>query len=446
MSEKIRRFHIHGDNVVECERTLHLIEAGFEEDNVTLAGPFGVPTNPEFVLHAQQKHSDMEFVFFPGFGRWDHDINQLVLARGGVLNESADVILSEVTSGEEEPLLAIEYSGALPAGNQAWQRNGRAYSFGLARIPYLYVAELGGDELGGNRIPKAPRFPNPAVPFSYLSFGARTEMPVLPVYVRSPVASDTTLTNYGAVFGEYDLKRFIRLAILGEPLSEVVASIEERALEFIHRLCERRGFRNQTLSPKEWTAAYHHVKSEKSKSSVSYLEALGRKSWSKTINISRLTESAAKLRQKTSGIAAGLTSSKLPMCMIPSSSRLQFAKLIEDMYPDSRDDFLAWLDREEHLVICWVTGFKPKGEDARPDRGLPPFARMLVGPEVDLMTVVYGPAPESHWTRIANEPQRLAEQNGLWQAILAVSDAILIDSDTDSVTDHGYIRSHWQDG
>ena len=26
MSDDRRRFHIHGDNIVECERTLHLIE------------------------------------------------------------------------------------------------------------------------------------------------------------------------------------------------------------------------------------------------------------------------------------------------------------------------------------------------------------------------------------------------------------------------------------
>ena len=54
---------------------------------------------------------------------------------GGVIREAPDAIISEVKFGKEHPLLAIEYSGALAAGNQAWQRNGRAYSSGLAQDP-----------------------------------------------------------------------------------------------------------------------------------------------------------------------------------------------------------------------------------------------------------------------------------------------------------------------
>ena len=445
MSEKSRRFHIHGDNIVECERTLHLIEMGFKEDDVRLVGPLGVPTNPEFILQFKKDQSNIEFVFFPGFGRWDHDIKQLVLTRGGILNESADAILSKVESGEEEPLLAIEYSGALSAGNQAWQRSGRAYSFGLARIPYLYVAELGGYELGSGRSRKSPRFPNPAIPFSFLSFGATTEAPVLPIFVKSPVADAVTLAAYETVFGETDLAKFIRLTILGEPTTEVVASIEERALSFVRQLSRRKGFRKQTLTPEQWSGAYQHIKREPGIPIVSYLEKFESRRWSKTASIKRLTDSAKRLMQKTSELAVGLTSTNLPLCLIPPNNRLQFANLIRATYPGISREFSTWLEKKEHLVICWVMGFKPKGDDARPDRGLPPLARMLIGPETELLTIVYGPAPQSHWTSIVNEPQNLAERNGLWQSILAISDAILIDSDTDNnITDRGYTRSHWQ--
>ena len=444
MSEKWRRFHIHGDNIVECERTLHLIERGFKEDEIRLIGPLGVPTNPEFHLRSLKSETTMEFTFFPGFGRWNHDIHQLVLDRGGTLNEYADAILSEVTSGQEVPILAMEYSGALAAGNQAWQRSGRAYSFGLAGIPFLYVGELGGYELGPNRVPKSARFPNPAVPFSYLSFSTVTQVPVLPIFVRSPIADDTTQADYRSVFGEADLENIIRMIILKEDISDVISSIEEKALAFIGQLSAR-ARSNQTLTPAQWSSAYDYIRGGDQRTIITYLENDAQKKWSKTAYINRLTDSANELMQKTSELATGLTSSRLPICLVPSNKRIQFARLVSQIYPDISNDFLIWLQKTEPLVICWVMGFKPKGDDARPDRGLLPLARMLIGPEIELMAMIYGPAPPAHWDSLVNDPQSLMEQNGLWQAILGLSDAILIDSDSDQITTHGYISSHWQD-
>ena len=114
------------------------------------------------------------------------------------------------------------------------------------------------------------------------------------------------------------------------------------------------------------------------------------------------------------------------------------------MHIELNSGFLDWLRNEEPLVICWVMGFKPRGDDARPDRGLPPFARMLVGPDADILTVVYGPAPAAHWSLLLENPRGLASQNGLWEAIQVTSDAILADSATDNVTTHGFLRAHWE--
>ncbi len=44
---------------------------------------------------------------------------------------------------------------------------------------------------------------------------------------------------------------------------------------------------------------------------------------------------------------------------------------------------------------------------------------------------------------LRDNPTTLAQQNGLGEAILAVSDAVLIDSATDRVTKHGFLSSHW---
>ena len=442
MSEKHLYFHIHGDNIVECERTLYLIEQALKDYHPILSGPLGAPTNPRFKFQFEGNDATLEFVFFPGFGRWNEDIRRLIRDRGGIIREAADVILSDVTSGQENPLVGIEYSGALAAGNQAWQRSGRAYSFGLAHVPFLYVGEIGGYELDAQRSRRSPRFPNPAIPFSYLSFSLSVDVPILPVFVENPGADEDSRTYYESVFGEINLVQFIRAIILDEDTTEVNESIEKKGIEFV-RLLASKSRRNRTLTPEQWSDSYNEIKDAKGNSLVSYLlreTALG---WSKTAYIADLTDTAKELMTIASDLSIGLTSSNLPMCLIPPTNRAQFADDVSNLYSDIDDRFLRWLGREEPLAICWVMGFKPRGDDARPDRGLPPLTRMLIGPQIELMTVVYGPAPPAHWPTLLSNPGNLGVQNGLWETILAASDAILVDSATDEITSHGFLSSHW---
>ena len=66
------------------------------------------------------------------------------------------------------------------------------------------------------------------------------------------------------------------------------------------------------------------------------------------------------------------------------------------------------------------------------------------GDECELMTFVYGPAPVSHWNDLARNPVGLAARNGLWEAVLGVSDGVLVDSATKSAgTPRGYLKDAW---
>ena len=439
-----RHFSIHGDNIVECERTLNLIERALTGRSVSTEGPSGSVTNPSFRLVMDGGQNTLEFVFFPGFGRWDGDIRQLIRNKGGVIREAPDVIISEVTSGQEYPLLAIEYSGALAAGNQAWQRNGRAYSCGLAHIPYLYVAEIGGFELDASRTRKASRLPNPAIPFSYLTFSSWIDTPVLPVYVPNPGLDEASRRNFASIMGDHELIDMVRLTILMEDSSNVVATLREKAFEFVQRLASG-GRRGRTLTPLQWRKAYEIIRGSNQPSLVTYLLEGGRLEWSKTAYIRSLTETAKTLMRLASRFGIGLTSSNLPMSLISSEHRKVFAQSVAEVYPKLSDDFLDWLQNEGPLTVCWVMGFKPRGDDARPDRGLPPLARMLVGPNVDMLTVVYGPAKASRWQLLNENPRELARQNGLWESVMATSNAVLVDSSTDNVTCHGFLQGHWAD-
>ena len=381
---------------------------------------------------------------FPGYGRWDCDILEQLRDRGATLREVADVVIARIADGKETPVIALEFCGALPAGNQAWQRSGRALSFSLAGVPYFYIAELGGHELDSDRNRRAPRLPNPAVPFSYVTNSAGSRAPSLPVFVMSPGATSESASEYLASMGEGELLAAIGAVLTAGDLTELDASLKVRALQFVRtRAASAR--RGSTLSPDQWANAF--VASEQGTSLPKFL--LGEKpiAWSKIAYIADLTDSARELMQVASQLARGMTSAELPICLVDAADRTPLALELQRIYGELPVDFLEWLSRSQPLTICWVMGFKPKGDDARPDRGLPPLARMLIGPDQDLLTIVYGPAPKSTWPLLASKPFELAAKNGLWEAVFASSDALLVDSATlGAKSQRAYRKEHFRVG
>ncbi len=434
-------FHIHGDNIVECERALELIKQALSESIKTVSKPQFSVACPRYELHLSNRDQPIAVTFYPGFGRWEHDILDSIRERGGLLREAADVIVTGVNGGAENPLFAIEFCGALPAGNQAWQRSGRAFSFGAAKVPYLYISELGGYELDSNRNRKAPRMPNPAVPFSYLSFSIKRDTPVFPIFITAPGADKQSRQTYNDEFADGELAALVRALLLQENVDDIFERLQLKVLSFVKKRGDsaRKG---ETLSGTQWQEAFESLSNPESL--TGYLIDNIRQPWSKTAYIDALTNNAKQLMQLGNKYGIGITSTKLPMCLLDSSSRQDFALAIKQIYPDLNVEFLSWLSRNESLAICWIMGFKPRGDDARPDRGLPPLTRMLIGPDHDMLTIVYGPAPQATWSLLDTNPGLLAQRNGLWEAILETSDALLIEAATDNISRKGYIRAHWE--
>ena len=433
-------FHIHGDNIVECERAFALILQALNHQNLSVSTPMGSPVCPEYHITVSNQVNPIKVTFYPGFGRWDKNILNTVRERGGVLREAADVIITGVSKGQEELLIAIEFCGALPAGNQAWQRNGRAYSFGKAGIPYFYVAELGGYELDNERQRKAPRMPNPAVPFSYLTYSNYQNIVALPIFTASLGADEESRKLFADEFSSHEFVNMLRAIIYGTNQDMILMNLQHKVVSFVQKRANANRS-NQALTARQWQEAYELVMA--GDSIVDYLVQKAPLSWAKIAYIDSLTNSARALMNLTKNYAIGLTSTNLPMCIINKDNRPDFADQVVKLYNNLPDDFIAWLKRSENLTICWVMGFKPRGDDARPDRGLPPMTRMLIGDGQDLLSVIYGPAPLATWQLLLNAPSELMVQNGLWEAILQVSDAVLVDSSTDNQTRHGLVRSHW---
>lgn len=280
------------------------------------------------------------------------------------------------------------------------------------------------------------------MPFSYVSFSLTNETPTLPVFVTSPGADQVSRASYADVFADAELLTVLYAVICDGDGEEAIERLRLKALSFVETKASA-SRANETLTPAQWQQAYEALESRQSL--VDFLVLNVPLKWSKTAYIAGITPTARELMDVAASLAIGMTSSKLPMCIIPRNDRAAFAEQVERLCGGRiQADFLSWLRQDKHLNICWVMGFKPRGDDARPDRGLAPLARMLIGKDEDLLTVVYGPAPAATWGHLHNSPRRLLA-NGLWEAIFDASDAILVDSSTDGIRRHGYLRSHWHE-
>lgn len=442
MTVNRKNFNIHGDNIVECVRAFDYIVSGLGELVNGITGPNVSVTCPVYIVHLADV--ELRFQFLPGYGerRWNQDVLGFIKRSGGRLREAADAIVTIIDGDEEQPVAAIEFCGALPAGNQAWQRQGRAFSFAHAEVPYFYVAELGGFELDADRGRKAERMPNPAIPFSFFTMTQYQGSVCLPVYEANSGATGNTIAHYEPIFGKAEFLEFLRLAVLGNATEPAGIELGRKCVALVKLLADAKK-RQDGLSGDQWQAAHDAVLA--GQTLPDFLAQNVRLAWKKTAYIEGLTATAKLFMALGSAESLGLTSTSLPLSFVPKEGRAEFTRKARLLYPDMDDAFAAWLaNGEQHLAISWVMGFKPRGDDARPDRGLPPLARMLVGTECELMTFVYGPAPASHWNDLALNPVGLASRNGLWEAVLGVSDGVLVDSATKPAgTPRGYLKDAW---
>ena len=242
----IRNLRIHGDNIVECERTLKMIAEAYHSTYEWINSPVYFP---KYII--QTKDNLFEIELLSGHGRWSGiHLGDIIYKAGGRLRECADSYLTEIKDDQEVVLLAIEYCSALPAGNNAWQRNGRALASVFANVPYLYYAEIGGIELDHNRKPKAPRYPNPAVPFSYVSLSNDTNSVCLPVYCAHPSMTSQNLLTYKSALGYNDGLVFIRQILNGEGTTSIVNNLKDKAVKMVEILSNNRK-KNDTLKGKE---------------------------------------------------------------------------------------------------------------------------------------------------------------------------------------------------
>lgn len=337
-----RFFRIHGDNIVECERTLKMISEAFGTTYKLLDSPLYLP---KYLV--ENKDSTFVIELLSGHGRWGEiDLGDIIFKSGGRLRESADSYLTEIIGDKEIVLLGIEYCSALPAGNNAWQRNGRAFASALSNIPYLYYAEIGGVELDENRQPKAPRYPNPVVPFSYVSLSHDMDGVCLPVYKEHPSMTAENRLVYESALGYGDGLIFIKQLIIGEDTQFTVNCLKNKAIRMVEILVKGRK-KNDTLKYDKW------IKLLNEQNRAAWLVENYKKNWHKKSS-DKVRVSSTFKRFKTQVVklaAVPIAANDLPFCIVPKSKLQLLKKWMMKTYKGINVDF----DLEKDLALVWIT-------------------------------------------------------------------------------------------
>lgn len=410
-----RFFRIHGDNIVECERTLSILSDALSCKFSLVDSPLHKPVYSSII-----GSSIFTIELLSGHDRWGISIGDIIIKNGGNLREGADSYITEILKDQEEILFALEYCSALPAGNNAWQRNGRALSSILVGVPYFYYAEIGGVELDKNRNFKAPRFPNPLVPFSYISATQDNKVFCVPVYKAHPTITEELYQSFKDVLGYETSLDVIRKLIMGINYDDSINILRLKNLKLVQKLAKARKGNNKFIG-QQWSDFLN------SSSKIDWIDKnipIGwRKKASDKVDYSpsyiTFLHSVERLGCKYVG------SYDMPICVIPKKKMHDFKNIFVRLYPNIN----VTIDFERPLAIVWITGYKPKG-DSRPDRGLAPLARMVLGIDAQILAVVSGPIPKITWASLRKSVNETAKLNGLWQAIVNNCNFFFIDSNT----------------
>lgn len=427
----MKRYRIHGDNVVECERIADLIlkEVNPERVDCSLLSPSTISFLIEF--RYEQRKFEWQIELLPGFNkngrkRWDGDIFDRLRECGSFLDETPDAIVTRVEDDTETILFAIEFCSALQAGNQAWQRSGRAFSTGRTGCPYLYIVDFVKYELDNqSRKRKALRFPNPAVPYSYISFSQQDRVFTAQAYIKSEEFSknDSALADFDeANFADRELARFIVKSMAGLDTSAERRAILEKNFNVVQFLA-RGSNGDQSLTGQQWAEIH-----QSSADIIDYSIRNAAFPFRKKIAAKSLHGKSEELVKLVQKLSVGIGSKDLPFGVIPPNKRSEFVKSLQPLYPSFDSSTMKSIKEPNGpLLVCMLKGFKPRGDDNRPDRGALPLAAMLSARKTDVLTFIYGPILSRNLVRLLEEPEQLANSNGLWKSILALSDYVLLD-------------------
>ncbi|KNF09124.1 hypothetical protein CLPU_4c01700 [Gottschalkia purinilytica] len=428
---QIQTFKIHGDNIVECERIFNFISRRINiiDINKQFISQASIQINVTFIYNKSK--FQWRLIYHPGFNksnrrRWNNNIFDSLKTAGSFLDETPDAIITQVSSEEqkEKILCAIEFCSALQAGNQAWQRSGRAYSTIRTGCPYLYIVDFVKYELDSTtRKRKAIRTPNPAIPYSYINNTRQENVFGAQAFVKSEEfdESNPLLKNFDeSIFSEDDIADYLINLMLGYDTTKYEKSLLDKNLRMVNYFSIHTNGQYY-FKPDDWKRIY--------KGETTVIELSKEKKWefSKKIAGKSMSGKLSEFVKLSKKYAYGISCKDLPFGIVPATKKPNFIKELISLYPISQNDAQTILEDNQDLLICLIKGFKPRGDDNRPDRGLLPFLAMLTSEHARILTLIYGPMNATRIEQIKNNPSAVARVNGFWNVFLGLSDYLLLD-------------------
>lgn len=422
-------FKIHGDNIVECERMIDFILPKTKILSITRKFISLATIEVELKFIFQNKKYHWEILLYPGFNkanrnRWNLNIFTALKNAGSFLDETPDAIITKVENGKEEILCAIEFCSALQAGNQAWQRSGRAYSTMRTGCPYLYIVDFVKYELNTTtRVRKALRTPNAAVPFSYISNSQNEQTFGAQIFIKSEEFDNENelLHDFDEnIFAEEKISLYLINLMIGLDTTPYENALLDKNFEMVNFFAKNSNSRF-VFKEKDWEKIYNR------KSDPISLSKEKKWPFSKKIAKRSATGNVLPFLEICKKYAYGITAKDLPFGIIPKENKPLFLKEVSNLYPISDKERKNILDNDEDMAICIVKGFKPRGDDNRPDRGILPLLAMLDSENISIFTYIYGPMTEARVNQIESDPNTVAKQSGFWNVFLALSDFLLLD-------------------
>jgi hypothetical protein len=415
---------IYGDNIIECLRVIDLLSS-----NTLDHLDFKIDFNNLSSMRATNSDHKIQIDMFPGFGksdkkRWKESIIEKFQNSKDLLDETPDAFITKIDGDQETVLLAIEFCSALQAGNQAWQRSGRAYSVGKVGVPYLYIVEFTKYELNPEtRERKSLRLPNLAVPLSYNAFSSHMKNPVMEAYFRAeefnPDDPKFKGKDFESIFSEEEVANYIYSVCFGKPTAEYTEQLLAKNQKMVENLAPTEAndsITQEDLEEIDYEGLVPFI--------TKYCNFHAKK---KIEEKSSSSEELARLNDYLGDYSDAVFTPDLPFCLLNKKTIPGFVSLLlKDYKLDSKiaTKLLAY----DSIVVTLIKGFKPRGDDNRPDRGIMPLVRMIFGEEMPIVTVLYGPILSSSYALLNSAPDALAEKNGLWKTIINLSDYLLIDS------------------
>lgn len=413
---------VYGDNILECWR---FIQYAAQEYKVIPSLDACDVTNP--IVNWESSDLKLSAQLVPSPDRIPQSVKEELASSGLSLREQPDVVLCSAG----KLISTFEFCSALPAGNNAWQRHGRSLSLCINGVSHFHVAKIGGYELDTNRVKKAPRLPNPLVLISYLRMssglfpGNSYLIPLL--HDDCPKELENSLRQFDC---KEEIRDIISKTISGGSTQASIKSVCESSLEIIKEITSASS-RTSSWNAEEWLDI-----AETACSSAEHLMPKIARSrnirWSKSAPTNKST-TGKKLQQYLEENFLSLGSGTIPICFGNREQIQGFIRFLECNYERDVSDIERLLADACHLVVTCDSGFKPRGDDSRPARGLTPFAKSLIygDPGTKLLVFLYGPCKLDQWKQIkAGNISLLAKTNGLWESVYTMADGLILDCES----------------